>query len=401
MDRGSDARDSRGTFVGETPCATFKGDRAMATDIHAEHVGSLLRQPWLLEAKAKHRAGALSLEELRRVEDRAASENIAMQRAAGMTVFTDGEVRRDTWMAGLLESIGGMTSYGNPDSVIWHREDGEVPPHEETDFDLLVATEKVYQKQKLTAVEAQYMAAQVPGQFKVTLMSAAMGGMVWRPEFSAAVYPTPAGLTDDLVALQVEEIAGLIDLGTRWVQLDSLSYNQVFDRKFREATAGPDVPSKVILDTSVNADATIVGGVKAKDPGVTVGMHICRGNNRSAYMASGSYEPVAERLFTEVPVDRFLLEFDSERAGGFEPLRFVPPGKVVVLGLITSKSPVLESLEDLKRRVDEASRYVDGENLAISPQCGFASTSGGNLLTPGEQKAKLDLVVTAAQAIWG
>jgi 5-methyltetrahydropteroyltriglutamate--homocysteine methyltransferase len=232
-------------------------------------------------------------------------------------------------------------------------------------------------------------------------MSAAMGGMVWRPESSAAVYPDPAELTSDLVKLQIEEISGLIDLGTRWVQLDSLSYNQVFDRKFREATVGPVIPAEVILDASVSADRAIVSGVKAKDAGVTVGMHICRGNNRSAHMASGSYEPVAERLFTEVPADRFLLEFDTERAGGFEPLRFVPPGRVVVLGLISSKTPVLEPMDDLKRRVDEASRYVDGENLAISPQCGFASTSGGNLLTPDQQKAKLELVVTAAQEIWG
>jgi 5-methyltetrahydropteroyltriglutamate--homocysteine methyltransferase len=378
----------------------WKKEPDMATDIHAEHVGSLLRQPWLLEARAKYNAGAATLAELRQAEDRAAGENIVMQQAAGMLVLTDGEVRRNNWMAGLLESIGGMTSYGNPDGVTWHRADGDVPPHEETDFDLLVATEKVYQKQNLTAVEAVYMARRVPGRFKVTLMSAAMGGMVWRPETSAAVYPTPAELTEDLVRLQIEEIGGLIDVGTRWVQLDSLSYNQILDRKFREAT-GSGVPAEIILDASVRADAAVVAGVKAKDPTVTVGMHVCRGNNRSAYMATGSYEPVAERLFTQVPVDRFLLEYDTERAGGFEPLRFVPPGRVVVLGLVTSKSPVLESLDDLKRRVDEASRYVDGESLAISPQCGFASTSGGNLLTRDEQEAKLELVATAAQAIWG
>ncbi|HTU75348.1 MAG TPA: cobalamin-independent methionine synthase II family protein [Trebonia sp.] len=372
----------------------------MATDIHAEHVGSLLRQPWLLEAKAKYKAGATSLAELREAEDRAAAENIAMQQAVGMPVFTDGEVRRNNWMAGLLESIGGMTSYGNPDGVVWHRADGEVPPHEETDFDLLVASERVYQKQNLTAVEAAYLAEHAPGSFKVTLMSAAMGGMVWRPEISSAVYPSPAELTEDLVRLQVEEIAGLIDIGTRWVQLDSLSYNQVMDRRFREAT-GSGVPAQVILDASVKADTAIVAGVKAKDPTITVGMHICRGNNRSAYMAAGSYEPVAERLFSELPVDRFLLEYDTDRAGGFEPLRFVPPGRTVVLGLITSKSPVLESLDNLRRRVDEASRYVDGDDLAISPQCGFASTSGGNQLTRDEQKAKLELALQAAQAIWG
>jgi 5-methyltetrahydropteroyltriglutamate--homocysteine methyltransferase len=398
MYEAGSARDSRGTFSRGFP---GKGDGAMATDIHAEHVGSLLRQPWLLEAKANYKAGALGLDELRHVEDQAASENIATQKSAGMPVLTDGEVRRETWMAGLLESIGGMTSFGNPDAVIWHRADGEVPPHGETDFDLMVASEKVYQKQRLTAVEARFMAKSVPGQFKVTLMSAAMGGMLWRQEISESAYPTPAELTDDLVKLQIDEIAGLIDIGARWVQLDSLSYNQVFDRKFREATIGDAVPACVILDTSVKADTRIVNGVKAKDPTVTVGMHICRGNNRSAHMASGSYEPVAERLFSEVPVDRFLLEYDTERAGGFEPLRFIPPGRVVVLGLVSSKTPVLEPLDDLKRRVDEASRYVDGDNLAISPQCGFASTSGGNLLTLDEQKAKLELAATAAESIWG
>ena len=327
-----------------------------------------------------------------------------MQQAAGITVFTDGEVRRDTWMAGLLESIGGMTSFGNPDMVIWHREDGEVPPHEETDFDLLVASEKVYQKQKLTAVEAAYMASAVPGQFKVTLMSAAMGGMVWRPGISDKAYPDPAQLTDDLVALQIEEISGLIDLGTRWVQLDSLSYNQVFDRKFRESTTGDAIPANVILDTSVTADSKIISGVKAKDPGVTVGMHICRGNNRSAYMASGSYEPVAERLFSEVPVDRFLLEYDTPRAGGFEPLRFVPPGPggpTVVLGLVTTKVARLEDPDELCRRIEEAARYVPPENLAISPQCGFASGSLGNLITVDDERRKLELVASTAARVWG
>jgi 5-methyltetrahydropteroyltriglutamate--homocysteine methyltransferase len=373
----------------------------MATDIHAEHVGSLLRPHWLRDAKASYKAGAIGLDELRHLEDQAASENIAMQKSAGMAVFTDGEVRRETWMAGLLESIGGMTSFGNPDMVTWHLADGEVPPTEETDFDLMVASEKVYQKQRLSAVEAQYMSKAVPSQFKITLMSAAMGGMVWRPEISEAAYPTPAELTDDLVRLQVDEIAGLIDIGARWVQLDSLSYNQVFDRKFREATTGDVVPAGVILDTSVTADAQIVLGVKAKDPTVTIGMHICRGNNRSAYMAKGGYEPVADRLFGEVEVDRFLLEYDTERAGGFEPLRFIRPGTTVVLGLISSKLPELESQDYLRRRIDEAARYVPIENLAISPQCGFASTSQGNVLTPDEQKRKLALVVDTAQKVWG
>jgi 5-methyltetrahydropteroyltriglutamate--homocysteine methyltransferase len=241
----------------------------------------------------------------------------------------------------------------------------------------------------------------VPGQFKITMMSAAMGGMVWRPEVSAAVYPSPADLVRDVVALQIEEIEDLIERGTGWVQLDSLSYNQVFDDEFRAATGNAAVDPRLILEASVATDAAIVSAVKARHPDVTIGLHICRGNNRSAYMARGGYEAVAERLFGEVGVDRFLLEYDTERAGGFEPLRFIRPGTTVVLGLISSKLPGLESQDDLRRRIDEAARCVPLENLAISPQCGFASTSAGNVLTIEEERRKLELVVDTAQKVWG
>jgi 5-methyltetrahydropteroyltriglutamate--homocysteine methyltransferase len=368
-------------------------------DIHAEHVGSLLRQPWLLAARNDREAGKITEADLRAVEDRAAAENVATQRDAGIAVFTDGEVRRTNWMTGILESIGGMTPIDTP-SVTWRRADGEIPPEEETDFVMTVASSKVFQKDHLTAVEARYMASVVPGAFKVTMMSAAMGGMTWRPEVSAGAYPDPNDLVDDLIALQVAEVSELVSVGTPWVQLDSLSYNQVFDAEFRAATQNPLDPA-VILDSAVTADTKIVSGIKAAHPDVTVGMHICRGNNRSAYMAKGGYEPVAERLFGTVPVDRFLLEYDDERSGGFEPLRFVRPGAIVVLGLVSSKTPVLESRDDLRRRIDEAARYVPLANLAISPQCGFASTSAGNVLTPDEQKAKLELVADTAAKVWG
>jgi len=371
----------------------------MATDYHAEHVGSLLRQPWLLEARAAHKQGTLSDAGLREVEDRAAAENIALQRAAGIVVFTDGEARRTNWMTNILESTGGMSVIETP-AVTWHREDGGIPPTDETDFVMTAASGKVFRKNRLTNVEADYMASQVPGQFKITMMSAAMGGMVWRPEVSADAYPDPGELIDDLVALQVEEISDLVERGTGWVQLDSLSYNQVFDDEFRAATGNPLDPA-VILAASVAADARIVNAVKAKHPQVTIGMHICRGNNRSAHMAKGGYEPVAEQLFGGVGVDRFLLEYDTERAGGFEPLRFVSPGTVVVLGLVSSKLAELESQDDLRRRIDEAARYMPLENLALSPQCGFASTSAGNTLTMDEQKRKLELVVDTAQKVWG
>jgi methionine synthase II (cobalamin-independent) len=368
-------------------------------NIHAEHVGSLLRQPWLLAARTDYKAGTITEADLRAVEDRAAAENIAAQRDAGIVVFTDGEARRTNWMTGILESIGGMSPIETP-AVTWRRADGEIPPENETDFVMTVASSKVFQKDHLTAVEARYMASQVPGAFKVTMMSAAMGGMTWRPEVSADAYPDPDELVNDLIALQVAEVSELASLGTGWVQLDSLSYNQVFDAEFRAATQNMLDPA-VILNSAVTADTKIAGGIKAAHPDVTVGMHICRGNNRSAYMAKGGYEPVAEQLFGTVPVDRFLLEYDDERSGGFEPLRFVRPGAIVVLGLISSKTPVLESQDALRRRIDEAARYVPLEYLALSPQCGFASTSAGNVLTPDEQKAKLALVADTAAKVWG
>jgi 5-methyltetrahydropteroyltriglutamate--homocysteine methyltransferase len=177
----------------------------------------------------------------------------------------------------------------------------------------------VTRKASHTSVEAAFLARHAPGVFKITMMSASMGGMSWRPGLSDAAYPEPGDLVRDLVALQIQEIEELIGQGVRWIQLDSLGYNQVFDPQFRANTGLAAVPPEAILDALVTADAQIVGAAKRKDPGVTVGMHICRGNNRSAWMSQGSYEPVAERLFSEVGVDRFLLEYDTERAGGFEP----------------------------------------------------------------------------------
>jgi 5-methyltetrahydropteroyltriglutamate--homocysteine methyltransferase len=371
----------------------------MTTDYHAEHVGSLLRPAWLLEARAARRRGAMTVGELAELEDRAALEAIELQREAGIEVFTDGEMRRATWMAGLLESTGGMVPV-ELHAVPWHR-DGGSPPTSETDFDLVAAGGKVTRKDTRTSVEARFLARHAPGMFKITMMSASMGGMLWREGVSDAAYPAPPDLVRDLVALQIEEIEELIDLGVRWIQLDSLGYNQVFDPEFRASTGLAGLPPEVILDGLVAADAAIVSAAKRKDPGVTVAMHICRGNNRSAWMSQGSYEPVAERLFGEVGVDRFLLEYDTERAGGFEPLRFIRPGTTVVLGLVSSKVPRLESQDELSRRVEEAAKYVPAADLALSPQCGFASTAPGNLLTVDEERRKLELVATTAAKLWG
>jgi 5-methyltetrahydropteroyltriglutamate--homocysteine methyltransferase len=370
----------------------------MATKYHAEHVGSLLRPSWLLDARTAWKQGALDTGALREAEDRAALQAIELQRDVGIEVFTDGEMRRDTWMAGFFESTGGVTPVGTP-RVPWHRAGGD-PPVEDTDFDSVAATGKVSRKGNRTSTEASFLAEHAPGQFKITMISSSMGGMLWYPELSAATYPSPGDLVRDLVALQTAEIESLLDQGVTWIQLDSLSYNQVFDADFRAATGLAAVPPEAILNAAITADATLVRAAKRRNPDVTIGMHICRGNNRSAWMAQGSYEPVAERLFGEVGVDRFLLEYDTERAGGFAPLRFIRPGTTVVLGLVSSKLPQLESADELRRRIDEAARYVPIADLALSPQCGFASTSGGNQLTVDEERRKLELVASTASKVW-
>ncbi|MGN9841015.1 5-methyltetrahydropteroyltriglutamate--homocysteine S-methyltransferase [Nonomuraea sp. H19] len=373
----------------------------MPANPHAEHVGSLLRPPGLLQARQAHERGELSAEELAKLEDDAVLAALELQREAGLEVFTDGEMRRATWMAGLLESLGGVVPVPVPSSA-WYRDDGTMPPPEETAFQMVAAQDKLTQKRALTAVEADFVARHTPGQFKITMMSSSMGSLLWRPDLSSAAYPTPGDMMRDLVALRVNEIKGLLERGVSWIQLDSLSYNSVIDPDFRARILGPDGPSpESVLDATIAVDAEQVRAAKAMNPEITVGMHICRGNNRSAWMSKGGYEPVAERLFGEVPVDRFLLEYDTERAGGFEPLRFVRPGTTVVLGLISSKVPRLESQDDLRRRIDEAAKYVPLENLAISPQCGFASTAKGNLLTVDDERRKLELVVNTAQKVWG
>jgi 5-methyltetrahydropteroyltriglutamate--homocysteine methyltransferase len=229
-------------------------------------------------------------------------------------------------------------------------------------------------------------------------MSAA--GQLFRPGVTDAFYPTRRDLADEIAEMERREIDALVEEGVSYIQLDSLHYvERVADRTIRARMIEQGEDPDAYLDQVIEADNSVLRS--AQRAGVTVGLHMCRGNNRSAWHAEGSYEPIAEQAFNRLEVDRFLLEYDTERAGGFEPLRFMPTNKMVVLGLISSKVPALEPVDLLRRRIDEAARYVPIENLAISPQCGFASTVLGNLLTWDEQRRKLELVVETARKVWG
>lgn len=385
----------------------------MSTDIRAEHVGSLLRPPELLAARAEQQRGALTAERLRAIEDRAVDDVLALQRDAGIALFTDGELRRDSFMASLVETVDGLVPVddspplgeaspsspsGGPHAARprWRRGDGSSPA---SDVPSLAIAGPLRRTAPQALGEARYLAEHAPGEYKITMVSPSMAVNFWRPGISDALYPT----RDDAVAAMAElyrrDIADLLAAGVRRLQLDSLAYAPNLDPAVARQRHITDTGGN--MTRTIDTDNRLIAHARAHAGDVTVGMHLCRGNMRSAWFATGGYEPIAERVFGEVAVDRFLLEYDTERAGGFEPLRFVPPGKTVVLGLVSTKVPELESPDELRRRIDAAARYLPLDQLAVGTQCGFASTKHGNLLTVDDQRRKLELLAETAQAVWG
>ena len=370
----------------------------MSTTIRAEHVGSLLRPPNLLKARDEHRRGALPAGRLAELEDLAAADAVKLQQDAGMQVFTDGEVRRDDFMAAVVETVGGLVPVEESSArPRWHHDadDAEL----EGDVASVAIGEPLYRRTPLSLTEARWLEAHSPGPYKITMASPTMVAGFWRPGTSDRVYPTRQDAVAALAEIYRQDIAGLIDAGVTWLQLDSLAYWANIDPEAARMRRVTDLEGH--LAQVIDTDNALIRAARAHRPGLTVAMHFCRGNMRSAWSAQGGYEPIAERVFSEVEADRFLLEYDTERSGGFEPLRFVPPGPTVVLGLVSSKVPELEPVDVLRRRIDEAARYLPLEQLAISPQCGFASTSQGNLLTVDDQRRKLELVAETARAVWG
>jgi 5-methyltetrahydropteroyltriglutamate--homocysteine methyltransferase len=376
----------------------------MAIPYRADHIGSLLRPPQLLQARVDHQQGRLNLEQLRQLEDQAIPQALELQRQVGLGIFTDGEYRRG-WFAGAFEeSVEGLTI--DPDAIVdrrWQGQHNDLANATSAELRLVqrVVGDKLRQVRRLTAHESGFLKQHAPGPFKITMPGVMTRAMAWyKPGLTDQFYPTQADLVQELVGILQREVRALLDEGVSYIQLDSLHYViRLADAGYRQRMidAGKD-PDKELDDTIAADNASLQDARRA---GVTVGLHMCRGNNRSAWISEGGYEATAEKAFNCLEVDRFLLEYDTERAGGFEPLRFVPKGKTVVLGLISSKEPQLESQDQLRRRIDEAAQYVPIENLALSPQCGFASTAPGNMLTWDEQRRKLEFVVETARKVWG
>jgi 5-methyltetrahydropteroyltriglutamate--homocysteine methyltransferase len=319
-------------------------------------------------------------------------------------VYTDGEYRRTGWSAATAGAIEGLVPVeGSPIRRIFAEwrgpETGEVNLNQTlARVQSMVAGERVRKTRRFVAVDAAFLRDHAGGAWKITLPGPmSMAGGMFEPGVSEAAYANRFALAEDLAPMLNEEFTALVEEGAPYVQLDSLHYvERVADVTVRERMKAEGEDPDAYLDELIRLDNLALAGIRGRE-GVIVGLHMCRGNARSRWHAEGGYEPVAEKAFRNLNVDRFLLEYDTDRAGGFEPLRFVPRDKTVVLGLISSKIPELESVDMLRRRIEEAAKYVPIENLAISPQCGFASTQMGNLLTWDEQRRKLELVAEVAQ----
>jgi 5-methyltetrahydropteroyltriglutamate--homocysteine methyltransferase len=362
---------------------------------HYDHVGSFLRPKYLLDARAQKAAGTISAEQLRLVEDKAIAEIVKFQQDVGLKSITDGEFRRTYFHIDFLEQLGGVAT-DIPLSV--QQADGSValaPP-------VIRVTDKVRHVKDIQLADFQYLKSQVAAGCtpKVTIPSPTMlhfrGG---RAGINKTAYPElDPVFYDDVANAYGDELRSLAAAGCTYVQMDDTNLAYLCDDKMREAARQRgDDPNEL-----PHRYATFINKVVAQKPaGMLLAMHLCRGNFKSTHAASGNYEPVAEALLKEMNIDAYFMEYDDDRSGDFKPLRFLPKGKTVVLGLVTTKFGEMESKDTLKRRIDEAAKYAPLEQLALSPQCGFSSTVHGNNIAVEAQRAKLRLVIETAQEVWG
>ena len=377
------------------------------TRIRTDVVGSLLRPANLKEAWRANASGALDDDGLRAAEDRAIREAVALQESLGLEVLTDGEFRRLNFQDSFGHAVAGYQV--GPQDIGWHEQRAEIAPphtrlnHPEGEAAGPAVAQRRPVRERLRLVrnqpldEYQFVSGLTRTPAKVTLISPDRIQQRWDYARSAPVYDGFDAFLADVVAIERQIVQGVVDAGCPYVHIDAPSYTAYVDGPSRaQMTARGEDPDETFA-RGLRADNAVI----ADFPGVTFGIHLCRGNESSRWHREGTYDAIAERLFTELQHDRFLLEYDTERAGGFEPLRFVPHDKIVVLGLVSTKVPETPTVDELQRRIDEAARYVPLEQLAISPQCGFASSVVGNLISEDDQRRKLETVVETARRVWG
>jgi methionine synthase II (cobalamin-independent) len=359
----------------------------------AEHVGSLLRPPELLKARQQCEAGRLSPADLRRLEDEQIHKAVAMQEEIGLQSITDGEYRRGVFYADFVcRGLGGASIYHEIESMFFVDDAGNR---------IAVPLLKIHDRLKWSGPvhfdDFRFLQSLTPRMVKITLPSPTIPYAVDGRNVDKRAYPDLDLLRQDIVEAYQRELSALAEAGCRYVQLDEVPLALYCDPRHRNRMAANGVDIGRAYETFTDL---INGALTNHPPSLHVAMHLCRGNNQSGWLSEGGYDPVADMLFNQIEVDSYFLEYDTSRAGTFAPLRFVPKNKSVVLGIVSSKLPRLESKDELKRRIDDAARHLDLDQLGLSPQCGFASTAPGNKLTAEQQKAKLERIVDVAREVW-
>jgi 5-methyltetrahydropteroyltriglutamate--homocysteine methyltransferase len=366
--------------------------RSTRPRFRADHVGSLLRPKELTAAFKQHAAGALGDREFTAAQDRAITAAVRMQEALGLEAITDGEFRRPSYWARFVSRVDGLEV---KEAAFTFRDDAG----HETGFTAPHVAGPVRRVRPIAADELEFLARVTTRTPKITLPSPPTMHF-WRLDrgIDPAAYRDVDAMFEDLARVYREEIADLAAKGCTYVQLDEVPLAMLCDDTVRSAVRRAGLDPTELIDRYIGSFQL---ALRDRPPSLTVATHLCRGNFKGRFLSSGGYEAIAERLFAELPVDTFFLEYDTPRAGDFEPLRFVPPNKSVVLGLVSTKTPVLEKEDDLLRRIDLASQWLDRSRLGLSPQCGFASTVAGNPVTVEDEQAKLALVVKVAERAWG
>ncbi len=366
--------------------------------IRADVVGSLLRPPELLEARARYAVGEIPAPEFKRIEDWAVDWAISLQERAGLPVVTDGEMRRESFQSQLVEAVEGFSGH-SIDAWLWGdwHGDGRVGDKKTDRPPKLGVVGSLRRRRHLSVEEFVYARARTDRVVKVTLPSPSMYANLWSPELSKEAYPTLDGFLEDVAEILREEVDELVRLGAEYIQLDAPHYPLLLDAGTRGFYEERGWPFERWMSRGVELDNHVIGD----HPGVTFAFHLCRGNQGSRWLVSGSYEPLARHLFANVNAGRLMLEYDDERSGTFEPLAHVPEDKTAVLGLVTTKSGRPETPEELEGRIREASRYVPLERLALSPQCGFATSVVGNALSVEDEESKLRAIARTAENVWG
>jgi 5-methyltetrahydropteroyltriglutamate--homocysteine methyltransferase len=362
---------------------------------HTDVVGSLLRPPELIAAREQLERGELDPPEFKRIEDRAVDDALRLQEEAGLDVVTDGEMRRLSFQSQLTEAVEGFGDW-DLNAFLWGEWKSDDIGEMRIERPPLRVVGKLHRKRFLSAEEFTYARGHTDRVLKVTLPSPSLFANFWSPESGNGAYANLEEFLGDVAMILREEVEELVRLGATYIQLDAPQYPLLVDPGYRDFYASRGWPADRWLDLGLELDNAVIGD----HPHVTFGFHLCRGNQASRWLVAGGYDWLAERIFPRVNAQRLLLEYDDERSGGFDPLAVVPDDKVVVLGLVTTKSGRRETVDELSARIREASRFVELERLALSPQCGFATSVLGNALALEDERAKLRTIAETAAAVW-